>query len=721
MSSRKSNGSTQNLLTFALFGNDIAEEDTAPDEFIAEQQSVQIQINYTTNSVSAAPAGKLIYLLLNPAVGIKKFLFQPLFLCLVMKKIIPFFLFLFLVNNFLMAQQANLSVDLEEVEVNANSNKLYSELGRILTVIHKTEIEQLPVQTIDELLDYAAGLDIRQRGAGGVQADISIRGGSFDQVLVLLNGINITNPQTGHYNLDIPLDLSDVTRIEILQGSSARVLGANAFSGAINIITDEQAKKNQLASQITSGSYNTHTQQLSASYTKNRFSGFASASHRQSDGYIDNTDYNMSNVFLHLTQKTGNAGNFNMQVGAQHKAYGANAFYSHAYPNQFDQTKTFFSALSWSLNKKHWLWNAQMYWRQHHDCFELFRNFKDAPTWYGGHNYHQTDVTGGKATAAYLSPAGKISAGMDIRNEHIFSNVLGLEMTNTRPVPFETTAVFTHEANRLLSNLFFDYSKQFNRFYFSAGGAVHHTSDFGVHYFGGFDFGYEPNNDWKLFASFNSAVRLPTFTDLYYQSATQLSNPDLQAERSKTFEAGLKYKKAGGTLDVCAFYRLGDNIIDWVKQPDSTRWESRNLTNVNALGADVSFGYNFESSFLRNIKLAYSYLHLDKEAAGFDSKYALDYMKHKCILSVQHAVWKKLSATWRGGFFDRSGNYSDYATNELRNYAPYFLLDAKLMWSEQRFDIFTDINNLLNTDYADYSGLPQAGINWSVGLRMRVF
>ena len=126
------------------------------------------------------------------------------------------------------------NVDLEEVEISADRTQLYSSLGRIVTTIEKVQIEQAAVRSIDDLLDFVAGIDVRQRGANGVQADLSIRGGSFDQILVLLNGVNITDPQTGHYNLDIPVDIGDVSRVEILQGSSARVLGPNAFSGAIN-------------------------------------------------------------------------------------------------------------------------------------------------------------------------------------------------------------------------------------------------------------------------------------------------------------------------------------------------------------------------------------------------------------------------------------------------------------------------------------------------------
>ena len=180
-------------------------------------------------------------------------------------------------------------MDLQEVEVSAPSGKMYSELGRVLTVLDREEIERLPVRTVDELLDQVAGLDVRQRGTGGVQADLSIRGGTADQVLVLLNGVNVTNPQTGHYNLDVPVNLADVERVEVLQGSAARVLGVNAFSGAVNIVTG-QARRDYVQAGLTTGSYNTMGQEASASYGTGGFRAFASASHQRSDGYMDTTD-----------------------------------------------------------------------------------------------------------------------------------------------------------------------------------------------------------------------------------------------------------------------------------------------------------------------------------------------------------------------------------------------------------------------------------------------
>lgn len=635
-----------------------------------------------------------------------------------MKKILVISLSVLLGWNTISAQEEK-SVRLSELEVQATSVRMYSELGRIVTVIEKSEVSTLPVQSIDQLLDYVVGLDIRQRGTGGVQSDISIRGGSFDQVLVLLNGVNITNPQTGHYNLDIPISLADVERIEVLQGSAARVLGTNAFSGAINIVT-EQPERKKISTQITMGSYNTTSQNVSLGYNIKNFGIFTTGSHSQSDGYINNTDYNISNIFLHLTQKTSKIGKFELQGGFQHKAYGANGFYSLDYPNQFDQTGTFFTSLNWSFQYKKWAFNAHTYWRQHHDWFELFRDFEDAPSWYKNHNYHQTDIFGGKTTASYLSSAGKFTLGIDIRNEHIFSNVLGEKMKDTRPVTFNKNSIFTHEANRLLSGAFADYSKKFNRFFLSVGGAISHTEKFGAKYYGGIDLGYEINNYLRIFSTFNTAVRLPTFTDLYYKSATQLSNPDLQPETSKTVELGMKYSKEKWAVDICGFYRMGSNIIDWVRQPDSIRWESKNLTNINAIGGDISFSYKFDSRFFKNTSISYSYLHLDKMAKGFDSKYALDYLKHKLQISLHHNIYKKLSVSWKGSMLDRSGDYSNHKTGEMKEYLPVFLLDGKLMWTERRFSFFAEVNNILNTQYADYGGLPQPGINLNAGVKLSI-
>jgi vitamin B12 transporter len=619
----------------------------------------------------------------------------------------------------LSAQQKSdsVSVDLSELQVNANRTKLYSEMGRILTVIDKAEITRSAVQSIDQLLDYVAGIDIRQRGTNTTQADISVRGGSFDQVLVLLNGVNITDPQTGHFNLDIPLNLSDVSRVEILQGSSARVLGPNAFSGAINIVT-EKNEKHALNAELTGGSFNTFGESVSGSLGNDKSHTFASVSHKSSGGYMANTDFDLSSAFVQSVLKTKNAGKFDLQLAAQLKDFGANSFYSLAYPNQFESSKTFMAALDWSLSKSNWTYSAQAYWRRHHDRFELFRNFVEAASWYTTHNYHMTDVAGAKVSASYLSKLGKTTLGVDVRNEHIFSNVLGTAIDSMR-APLEKNGFFTKESDRLLQTAFIDHSVNLNKWYFSAGAAGTNSTTFGLNGYGGVDVAYAFNDNFRIFADANSAVRLPTFTDLYYKSATQLANPNLQPEKSQTVELGTKVQEANWMLDATAYYRMGQNVIDWVKLPTETVWQSKNLTNVNALGADVSFAYYFQKNFVKKVGLTYSYLQMDKSANNFDSKYALDYLRNKLTVSVDHAIWNRLSASWKLGYFDRAGTYTD-VNKVLQNYTPYTNLDCRLLWNDTHFDVFGDVNNILDTKYADYGGLTQPGINFNVGVRLKL-
>ena len=109
--------------------------------------------------------------------------------------------------------------------------------ARAVTVMDSKVIEAAPVQTVNDLLKYAVGVDVRQRGGFGMQTDISLRGGTYNQVAVLLNGINITDPQTGHNSFDFPVNLSDIDHIEVVEGPAARVYGTSAMVGAINIVT----------------------------------------------------------------------------------------------------------------------------------------------------------------------------------------------------------------------------------------------------------------------------------------------------------------------------------------------------------------------------------------------------------------------------------------------------------------------------------------------------
>lgn len=637
-----------------------------------------------------------------------------------MKKVfIISLLFLSIITQSGICQQKNdsASIHLSSVEVNATRTKTYSQMARVITVIDIAEIQRTAVQSIDQLLDYISGIDIRQRGTNGTQADISIRGGSFDQVLVLLNGVNITDPQTGHFNLDIPIQLSDISRVEILNGSSARILGPNAFSGAINIIT-ETADKQSLSAELTGGSYNYFAQSISGNFGKKQLRTFASVSHKSSTGYIDNTDFDMSNAFIQSVLNTKNKGKFDLQLAAQLKDFGANGFYSLKYPNQRENSKTFMTSMNWSLNKGNFMYHAQTYWRRHHDRFELDHN---SPS---GWNYHLTDITGAKLSTSFISKVGKTTVGMDVRNEHIYSNRLGLTR-DSLAVPFETNVYFNKEANRLLLTGLVDHSVNIGRWYFSAGIASTNCKAFGTSVYGGLDAAYALNEFNKIFISANTSSRLPNFTNLYLTSP-DLGDPNLKPEQSKTLEIGTKLNHSQWKMNASIFYRLGENVIDWVKKDSlpATKYVATNLGKVNAIGGDITLEYVFRDLFIQKISAAYSYLNLDKKAVGFDSRYALDYLKHKAVLTINHKIWKNLNASWKASYQDRSGTYD---ANTIKgnasittNYKPYFMLDGRLLWSQKQYDIFADANNIFNTTYADFGGLIQPGFNFNVGVRYKL-
>ena len=637
------------------------------------------------------------------------------------KKLLLGFLFSVIISvSFSQEKTDSLQIDLREIAVNAALYQLQSGSGRLLTIIDRKTIEKMPLQSIDDLLETLSGVDIRNRGVGGTQSDISIRGGSFDQVLVLLNGVNITDPQTGHYNLDIPIELSDIARIELLQGSAARIYGPNAFSGAINIVTNGKTNKSA-AAQLTAGSFGTFTQNISGNLGNKKLASFVSFSNKSSDGYINNTDYKILNAFSHTTLNTVSAGKFDLQLAYQQKSYGANAFYSFKYPNQFDHTKTFFGALNWQYSVSQMQLAAQAYMRKHYDRFELYRDsISNKPSWYTTHNYHVTDVTGAKLALSHQGAFLKSTVGVDMRNEHIYSNALGKSLTVSHNNIFETAHPFTKEDNRLLSSAFVDFTKNIQKFNFSLGGSATYTSKFGFMWFGGSDINFNASDDLRIYASANTAVRLPTFTDLYLQNSIQKADTNLLPENSINYEVGLKYDKSNLRIHAAFFYRIGNNVIDWVKFPTSAKWESKNLANVNALGADVSAEYTFSNNIIKKLALSYSYLTLDKEAVTFDSKYALDYLRHKAVLTLTHEIVSKLSAQWKLSYNERAGDYTDFVSNQKLSYKPFTMADVRLLWTDRYFDVFADANNLLDVNYADYGGLIQPGINFNVGVRFRL-
>lgn len=622
---------------------------------------------------------------------------------------------------FIRAQKEPDSTAIELSTVNVvNSMPTFLNSKNKSFAISGSEIKNTPTTSLDNLLESASGFDIRNRGIGGTQADISIRGGSFDQVLVLLNGINITDPQTGHYNLDIPVELSDIKRIELLQGPSARIYGPNAYSGVINIITG--MPEYTVQAEINAGSYNTFGQHINSGFTIGNTNNYISLNHKNSKGFIANTDYDILSAFLQSVLKSSNIGKISFQAAIQQKSYGANSFYSLTYPNQFDHTKTLFGAINWDFNIKSVKIATQLYDRLHYDRFELFRDsITNKPAWYTTHNYHLTNVSGGKTSAfVHITNSSTITTGVDIRNEHIYSNALGIPLDKTVNNIFDAGHDFTKSDNRLLYNLFLDAKKKGNNYEISAGGTGTYTKKYGLLWSGGLDINYEIGKTTLIFASGNSTFRLPTYTDLYLKNSIQQADNNLKPESAQTIETGIRFRRKNIHLNGNIFYRKGTNVIDWVKFQGNTIWESKNLASINTLGVDATAEWLIFSKYFRDIKLSYSYLNSDKAAVDFDSKYALDYLKHKVVFVLNNTITKNVILNWRITYNDRAGNYTDFVSNNSVEYKPYVMADFKLQWIIKNIELSGSINNVLNTTYVDFGGLTQPGINFNTSLKLKI-
>ncbi len=613
------------------------------------------------------------------------------------------------------------TVRLEPLEISSSRTPmlLHSSI-RPMGLLSHVQIQSLPGSDLPQLLSYAIGFDIRHRGPADIQADISVRGASFDQTLVLLNGLCMNDPQTGHHNMNLPVDMAHIDRIEFISGPGTRLYGTNAFAGAVNFIT-EVPDKAGLKISLAAGDFGLFTGYLSGSFRTGKLRHFFGAGARTCEGYTTNTDFTENKLYYHglLPLKTGSV---QLMAGLLNKAFGANSFYSAKYPNQFERIQSEFVALKLSTGRNVRL-QPSLYWKRHADHFELFR--EDAPAWYTTHNNHRTDILGADLNLSFRSVIGTTSLGINLRYDHIHSNVLGELTGHSLPVPGDPDAQFTRAGERCLLSLFVDQQFQFRRFKLSAGALLHYTADFGAGVYPGLECAYTLSRSVQLYASLNRALRLPTFTDLYYQGPVNTGNPDLLPEESWDTESGLKYEGKGIEGRFCGFFRLGEHLIDWVKYPGDTKWRSANLTRLNTYGIEGQVRLNFpallkKNFFLTEASLSYQWIDMKKPTTDFISYYVLDFLKHKVVLSMQHGILKNLSGAWTLSYRDRAGSYSDLSSGLEKDYTPYLLLDGKIRWDLGPIDFWIGVNNITNTRYRDISSVLMPGRWVSGGLQIEL-
>lgn len=626
----------------------------------------------------------------------------------------------------------NKNIVLDEVSVMGTRAPLtISQQARMVTVLSREDIQAAPVQSVNDLLKYAVGVDVRQKGPLGALTDVSIRGGNSEQITVLLNGVNIGDAQTGHNAFDFPVEMSEIERIEILEGPAGRVYGTSSLLGAINIVT-KTPPQTSLSARIEGGSYGYLSTGARANLAKGKWNNQISGSYTRSDGYLRNKARR-----LNADYKNGKAfyqGNYNDEqiavswhAGMSLKDFGANTFYGAKYDDQFEHTFKTFTAIQAENKKGLFHLRPSIYWNRSMDRFELFRN---APEKYA-FNYHRTDVYGVNLNAYFDWTLGRTAFGTELRHENLVSGNLGEPLDRPQHI-HGTDRDYTNGINRTNIQFVLEHNIILNRFTLSAGiiAVKNSQADMNMRVYPGVDASYRIGEAWKVYASYNTSLRMPSITELFYSVGGHKADKHLRPEELSALETGVKYNTHYINGKACVFYNHHRNLIDWISdgtldENGAILWKSVNFGKINTVGFEAKLDFNLlnilpSQHFFKTLGMAYSYLNQsEKGHDGIVSKYALEYLKNKFVANLEMNLWRQLDLGLNYRLQHRMGSYIDVENNR-HNYHTYGIIDVRLSWNNPKWTAYVESNNLLNRSYVDYGNVAQPGVWMVAGLSINL-
>ena len=600
-----------------------------------------------------------------------------------MKKSLALLFLLFF--NFIISQQD--TTDLNEVIVSTTKLEIpFSKNFRTVKIISSDYIKNSPASNVSDLLQEITGIDVRRRGVSGVQGDLYIRGGGFDQTLLLVDGMKMDDAQTGHHTLNMILPLYLIERIEVIKGPAARIFGQNAFNGAINIVTkDVTGEKKQIDLSLKEISYGSFEQKNISAVTKiitNKAKSLISFSNNTSDGYRHNTDYKRNNYFV-KTSFNLKSSPVDFIASFTENKFGANGFYaSPSATEQYEETQASLLGVSTTINSEKLSIKPRLYWRRGQDEYIYIR---DNPSVY--RNLHKTNKVSAELSGSYFSNSGVTGFGIDLSTVNISSNNLG-------------------EHDRTTVNLFVDHTfKLFDeKLVLSPGIAVSYFSDMSFHSFPGIDLGYNINSNFKLYSNIGKTFRVPTYTDLYYSDRTTIGNENLNPESATSTELGFKYNTSNFKISGAFFNRKAKNIIDYVKENENDLWNAVNIGSLKTTGFELDFRYNFQNQNYLN--LGYTNIKDNNYVTNINfSKYSLN--------SLKHHFTSKLNLN-----YIRNVNHSFvYKYAERSDKSNYNVLDSKIMYKK---GLFIYVNNILDEVYSETNLVPMPGTSFLVGISVGI-
>ncbi len=534
--------------------------------------------------------------------------------------------------------------------------------------------------TFTDYLKLLPSLDLRQRGQNGIQGDLSIRGGTFGQTLILLDGVRMNDAQSGHHNLDLPIPLEALESIEVLRGAGSTLYGADAIGGVVNFRT-KRPEVSEIRLRGGLGNFGTNQQRITASLVKGILSQQFAASRDFSTGFMPNRDYRNA-LISSVTHLESNLGVTRVTLAGLDRPFGAQGFYGNY--NSWERTKAWAAMASQNLGAHT---NTSFSYRRHTDLFVLYR---DRPQVYTNHHISETWLASLRHSDE-LGANGRLHYGFESLRDGIESTNLGI-----------------HSRNRQSVYLNYDL-RAVGRFSLTAGTRYELFNTWSGQLSPTLSAGYWLSPHAKLRASVSRAYRAPSFTDLYYHDPANVGSPDLRPERAVGYEAGLDWN-AGNGIDgeVTVFQRRERDGIDFVRASSADIWRARNFQRLRFTGVETAARWRYRPR--ASVDIAYTGLHGAQDAlGGLQSRYAFNYPVHQAVASWQTMMRGEFALRTRIGVTKRLGRDS------------YAVWDLYLARYGNRFRPFVQLSNLSDAAYEEIPGVPLPGRGILGGVEVVLF
>jgi iron complex outermembrane receptor protein len=545
--------------------------------------------------------------------------------------------------------------------------------ARRTVVLERADIAALPAHSVQELLALVAGVGVVRRGPLGVQADAQLRGATFEQVAVLVDGVRVNDPQTGHFNLDIPLPLEAVERIEVLLGPGSAVHGPGALGGVVAITTGAPSAP---SASLTVGQHGLRSEGAAAPLGR----GFwATVAHTSTAGFRHGTELDATQGAAGATASMG-GWRLQWHASAEAKRFGAWAFYSTSYPDGREETDTTLLTFSAERALGSLTLLAHAGARQHHDLFVLDRT---RPEWYT--NRHRTRT--GELQMVLRGGSGALAwaAGLEGERQLLASDRLG-----------------DHGRNR--GALFVESAWHASSLTVSAQLRGDEGSGLDWELSPGLGFELELPHGFALSAHRGRSFRLPSFTDLYYDSPGTVGNPALRPERATSDELQLRGPAGPILLELAVFQRRASALIDFVRDDEGVH-RAMNHPRVRTRGIELA-GVLASVWKIERLRAGVTALSSDLEVDPQRSRYAVAHPRLEAALagSVGLPFSVRADATWRVRRPQRGGAYG---LLDLRGVRPL----------GRGLEVELEISNALDHHYQELPGVDMPGRWASLSIR----